>query len=668
LLASQNIYTINERIDFKGYLYLSNYSADGSLQINHTGWINASINISIINKDTNSSPITYLINTSDGGQFYSQSDYYSTALLISAPNSTGNYYLKAIYTDPNGTAWFTQTDILVVNQSIDKLLISSDKAIYSASEQMTILIESIKQIGDRTVAIANFSANGTIRDSSKGIITSFNCVTGSNGKCTVSTTAPSDYGDYSLEANNFKSFGSFSVIRFDINVKMKDELGKSTKHTFNKGEQASVEVGVITSSQSETYTFIGVVKDNAGNILKNIESTILNSTNSYTNRFTFTLDAVNFQTGTYIADVNVSKTGDGTVQASTSFQVRSWDINVKKKDTGSGFEYEYSAFPNQNLHMELYPTWRSNGSVIDAINATTSINISLIDKFSNQLSAASTIFNSSCGKGGCYEFSIVSPNISGEYYVSVIVTHDNDAQTLRRKIGIISTTISAQSTDREGSLKELFGTNEFVYLSLSTKNANNSINLSDASVTSVVYMSGTELSYVSVGSFDFVNASNNALEWGWNSTSQRLKLDAPTNGGVYSIYISGNNNSAAASTRFIVNPYEVCSVAKNTPGQVSSGYYYVYQFKTSDTIYFELKLTQANNPLGRATSLNNSGGNSSYGMGTACSVNTQTKQVVSNASITVEDVTNIQTGKIFTLNSSETRCQADDSSGGIHAL
>ncbi len=662
-LTSQTIYTIGERIELSGYIYLSNFSSDGTVLMNHTAIENATINISIIRQGANASSASYLLNTTSSGYFYSQNDFYTTATLISAPNATGTYYIKAIYIDPNSSKWFTQNEIQVVNNSLDKLLISSDKATYSSGEQMLITIEAVKEIGDQIVYVANFSANGSIRDVNKAVQTSFSCTTGSNGKCTVSATAPTTYGDYYLEANNFKSFSSFSVIRFDVNVKMKDELGKSIKYTFNKGEQASVEVNVITSSQSESYTFVGIVKTTSGTIVKTIDSTIMNSTNSYTNRFTFTLDAVNFQTGTYLVDINITKTGDGIVQASTSFQVRSWDINVKKRDVSSGFQYDYSIFQNNKFYLEIYPTWRTNGSVIDSINATTSINIFMLDKFNNQIATANPVFNSSCGKEGCYEFFLTSPNSTGAFYISVIISHDSDAQTFKRKFNVIDTTIYAQSTDKEGTLKDLFGTNEFVYISLDSKNSSASINLSSAEVVSVVYMNGSESIYVSVNGFDNVNASNSVLEWAWNGTLQRLKLDAPANGGVYNIQLSGNNNTAATSTRFIINPYEACAVAKNTPGQVSSGYYYVYQYKTTDTIYFELKLRQANNPTGRATSLNASG-NSSYGMGSACTVNTQTQQVVNNATITVEEVINILTGKSFSLNSSETRCQSDDSSGG----
>ena len=54
LITSQSIYTINESIELKGFLYLSNYSGNGTLMLNHTPLANASINITMINKDNNS--------------------------------------------------------------------------------------------------------------------------------------------------------------------------------------------------------------------------------------------------------------------------------------------------------------------------------------------------------------------------------------------------------------------------------------------------------------------------------------------------------------------------------------------------------------------------------------------------------------------------------------
>jgi len=173
----------------------------------------------------------------------------------------------------------------------------------------------------------------------------------------------------------FKTFCSFEVREYEVIISMKDELGESVKHVFNKGEEASVEVGVITNDDTDLYTFVGTVDNSVGTTLENITATNLNNNNSYVNRYTFTLDAISFPVGRYSVGVNVSKIGGGTVEASTTFQVRSWNLVVKKRDVNSGFEYEYSAFPNNTLKFEIVPTFRANGSTITNINTTTSINV-----------------------------------------------------------------------------------------------------------------------------------------------------------------------------------------------------------------------------------------------------------------------------------------------------
>ncbi|MBI5347111.1 MAG: hypothetical protein HZB66_00695 [Candidatus Aenigmarchaeota archaeon] len=661
-VSSQTVYTTNETIELKGTLYLSNYS-NSVIVSNHTGLENATINISVINMGTNTTSASYRLNTTTAGAFYSRSNFYPSAVLVATPSVAGNYHIKASYADPAGTAWWTQSEMQVINQTVDRLEVSADKVAYSPNETMTILAEAISQIGDRISYTANVSINGSIRNAAKSVLSLFNCTTGSSGKCTLTAAAPSSYGDYFIEINSFKAFSSFNVKRFDVGIAMKDELGKSIKHVFATGEQASVDITVVTNSTAENYTFVGTIKSSSGLVVKNISSTALNYNNSYSNRFTFTLDALSFLVGSYFVDVNVTKLADGIVEASTSFEVRGWDLLLKKKDTDSGFEYEYSTFPNRTVSMEIYPTWRANGSVIDGINTTSSMAISLTDKMSNQLATYNATWNASCGKSGCYAFSMASPASAGEYYVAATVTHSGATQTARKGINVITKTIFAQSTDKDGALKDLFGANDYAYISLSAKNITGNINLTDASILSVIYMNGSEYTYLQVSSFSAVNNTNSNMEWAWNATQQMLKLDTPAMGGIYTVYITAENNTIAASVKFIVNPYDVCLVAKNTAGQAggSSGYYYVYQFKTSDTVYFELKLTQANNPTGRASFYNST--NSSYGMGSACADMSGTKQVVNNATITIEEVRNTQTGKSFALNATTSGCQADNNKG-----
>lgn len=661
---SRAVYTAGERMEIKGSLSLSNYTSDGTIVTNHTAVINRTVNVSIINRDTSAINATYTLNTSESGEFYSQSDFYPTALLVTAPSGGGRFYFRVNYTDPNLTSWWTQMEFEVINVSVDWLEVSGDKVTYNPSQTMFVTVEAVREIGDRLTYVANISINGSIQNRSKDVLSTFNCTTGNNGKCVVAVTAPSDYGDYYMEVNNFKAFAPFTVIPFSAFISMKDELGKSIKHQFDAGEQASVEVGVITNSTSETYTFDGVIKDSANAIVKNISSTTLNTSNSYTNRFTSTLEAVKFPPGVYQAEVNVSKSGDGKIQLVSSFEVRSWSFSVVKREVASGFDYEYSGFPNTTVFFDVFPIWRSNGTLITSINATTAFTISLLDALNNQFAALNATWNATCGKEGCYQFNLSLPTTAGLYSLSVALDYNSDVQTLRRNVRVIGTSLFAQSTDEAAVLKDLFGANEYAYLTVSGKNKTASFNMSDVSVTLIQYFNGTEFSYTKVNTFNLVNTSNTALEWAWNASTQQVKLDTPGAGGFYTVYLSADNSTAATSTRFIVNPYDVCLVAKNTPGQAggSTGYYYAYQFKTTDTIYFELKIAQANNPTGRAAAGNSS--NASYGMGAACTINTQAQQVVNNATITVEEVMNTRTGKVFPLNTTDSSCQADDSQGG----
>ena len=653
-------YSINESISIKGYVYQANYSDNGTLVSSSSTVGNASVNLTIRNSNgTQYSNYTFI--TDSNGSFYSRNNYYPLATSVLAPSTAGNYYLRAAYTDLNNTIWFSEFQVIVVNQTLDILRVSSNSAKYNPSDSITIEAEAVKQVGDRSLYVSNVSINGSLRNSAKTIISNFSCTTGVSGKCTASVSAPSTYGTYFLELDNFKAFTTFSVVPFSVNIYMKDEVGQSLKNVYAVGEQGRVEVSVQNASTSDTYTFSGYIKDSSENVVKTITSTSLNSNNSFENSFLFTVDALTFSYGSYSAYVTVVKTNDGNISASTSFEVKDWTLLVNKKNSASGFEYGYSVFPNKTINMEIYPTLRSNGSVIGGINSSF-FTIYLKDELNNILSSVTPSWNSSCGDSGCYGFSITSPINVSEYVLEVSVSYSGVTQTKTQIINVVNSVISSQSTNIDGDLKELFGTNEYVYLSLSSYNSTSaSINLSDAEIFVIEYMNGTIFSYTNVSNFSLVNLSNSIYEWSWNSTFQRIKLDVPKVGGLYNVYLFGNNRSVGAIAKFIVNPYSVCSVPKDTPGQVGSGYYYVWQFKTTDTIYFEMKLISANNPLGKASVLNMSGNGTT--LGSACSVST-TQQVVNNATISVVEVRNLESGAVENINTTASSCQSDDSSGG----
>ncbi|MEK6871507.1 MAG: hypothetical protein AABX16_01245, partial [Nanoarchaeota archaeon] len=656
------VYQTNERIALKGFIFLGNYSSNGSLVTNSSGFANAVVNLTI--KNTNGTFYNnYTFTTDTNGTFYSKSDYYPNAVEINASAAAGFYNIRAEYKDPNNKIWFSDVEIRVLNDTIDLLYISPKKSKYNAADTVEFTIEAVRLIGDTILHISNVSVNGTLRNATKDILSSFNCTTASNGKCALNVTAPSTYGNYFLELNNFKTFSSFSVVPFSANVYMKDELGQSLRNVFASGEKARVEVSILNASSTDEYVFSGYIRDSSGNVLKTINGTQLTDNNTFTNTFQFTIDSLTFSNGAYIAFVNVSKTGDGKINATTSFEVKDWTLSVSKKSSGSGFEYEHSIFPNKLMKFEAVPSYRSNGSVIE--NLSTSVfTIHLKDGLNNIVTTGNASWNATCGNDGCYEFIVNSSNTTGQYKLFVILSFEGSIQTNTKIINVIDSVMTAQSTDSEGNLKELFGASDYVYFSLTTYNVTNSFNLSDAEIFIVSYMNGTEINYTNV-SYTTVNYSNSAYEWGWNASLQRIKLDVPKTGGVYTVFIFGNNKTIGTTSRFIINPYTVCSVPKDTPGTVSStsGAYYVWQFKTSDTIYMELKIIQAENPLGRATALNSSSSNGTSGMGAACNVDTSTKQVVNNATISIVEVKNLETGALQNINTSESKCKSDDNSG-----
>ena len=667
----QSVYTTNERIELRGSLTIKNYTSNGTFVTNYTAVAGASLNITLSNMTANLT--NYTLVTSDTGLFSSRSDYNTSAPLISAPNASDTYRLRAEYRDSNNIIWYSSVEIRVVNQSIDLIRVSPARTTYNPSESILVHAEAVRLVGDRRVYVNNVSINGSIQNvTNKTALTTFNCTTGSNGKCTTSVTAPSSYGDYFIEANNYKAYSRFSVVPFTVTSYMKDSTGKSYKSTYARGDQASVEVGIVTNGTDESYTFSGYIADAAGNVVKTVDSTTLNTNNSYTNKFTFTLDILNFTFGTYYAQLTVSKSGDGSMNVLTSFEVKDWTFSIVKRTTTSGFEYDYSAFPNVTLYFDLYPKYRGNGSIVSGIN-TSAFMINLTDKLSNSLATANVTWNASCSTNGCYQFLLTSPNILGTYAAAVTLNHDGSVQKARATIYVIDTIVASQATNVDGVIKELFGTSELAYITLTSYNSTtSSINLSDAEVFSVTYMNGTEMNYTNV-SYGTINGTNTPLEWGWNVTTQRFQLDVPRAGGVYNVVIMANNRSVSTTARFLVNPYDICAVAKNTVGSVtsnsgSSSYYYVWQFKSTDTVYFELKTIQANNPTGKATASNFTTGDANasttYGMGSACSVNTQTQQIVNNASVSVVKVTNTQNGIEYGVNTTASVCTASDNEGG----
>ncbi|MBI2141619.1 hypothetical protein HYU16_04330 [Candidatus Woesearchaeota archaeon] len=657
----KSLYGTNEEMHLSGSVLLSNLSANDTsfLAVANS---NASINFTLEN--ASGIQAQHLLNTSGDGSFKSRSDNFPAGIQINAPAADGYYNFSVAYTDPNTDVWKVGGVVRVFGTSIDYISISPDFARYYAGDIVPVNLRALRYVGDKKVALANVSVNGSMRYTNRTVISTFSCTTNSGGVCLVKVTAPSQTGTYILEANNFLSTSSFVVVPFEAFVYVKDSTGESFKEILKANEVATVEAKVLFNGTTPTgdFVFNGTITDSSSNVIANITSTELNSNNSYTNRFSFTVSNA-FTNGVYYVSVTVYKTGGSSVAASTSFQVRSWTLTVTKATKDSGFEYEYTAFANKNISFEVFPKESENGTVITGLNST-QFNITLTGKTGDVIAIGNSTWNSSCSSSGCYTFVLATPAAAGRYLLAVSLNYSSDAQTVHRIIGVTSTSLSALPSSQDGLLKEVFGTTEFVYVSLSAKNQTSAVNITDVFVESVVYENGTKFNFTEVNSWSDINSSNSALEWAWNASAQRIKLDAPKAGGDYLITVFANNRSAAASTKFGINPYSACSTAKNTAGSVdSSSSFYVWQYKTTDTVYFELKVSQAQNGLGKAAAPNGTFSSSYYGMGSACQLDTTKSQAITNATIEVTSVVNLQNGATASINTTASTCSADDNSG-----
>ncbi len=448
------VYVINERIEFIGYVMQSNYSNNGTVITNSSALTSVNINLTIRNS-SGSYISNYTFTTDSSGAFYSRSNYHTNSTEINTSSVAGTYYVRTEYKDPNNSTSFSEVEIIVVNQTLDLLKVTSNKASYNPSESVVVNVEAIRLIGDKTLYVANVSVNGSLRNSTDDSLQTFNCTTASNGKCSVTITAPLTYGEYVLELNNFKTFNNLFVVPFSYAVYMKDDLGESFKNVFAMGEQASVQVRINNASTSDVYTFSGYIADSSGNSVKTITSTTLNNNNSFTNNFVFTVDAVTFSYSTYSAHITVIKSGNGNMSSITSFQVQDWMLSVNKKEAGSGFEYESSVFPNKTIKLEALPNYRANGTLILNITSSSFV-INLKDNLNNVLVNSTAVWNATCGKSGCYEFNLTSPLNTGQYVLYTTLSYNGDIQTESKIINVINGVMTAQSTDKDGTIKELF--------------------------------------------------------------------------------------------------------------------------------------------------------------------------------------------------------------------
>ncbi len=663
LYVQKGVYSPGENVTLKGYVYnSSNYSL---------GFANATVTVSIFNGSGTVSTATF--NTTSAGLFYSKSDYYPNARAVPVPPVPGAYKINATYTGPDGTSWSAHSNLTVISTAgnrIDEIHLYPDKTSYYAGTNVSVTAGAYMISGGQKIALSNITVNGTLRTVGDAIRNSFNCTTGTDGTCAMpAVAAPSASGTYVLEANDYVGYSTFKVRPFDLLTTMKDGTGSSIKSVFATGEDAYVEAKVFYNSTKPTgnYTITGYIADANGTRIHTMAGFSLTGSNSYSGKESFRING-SFGTGSFSARLTATKLGGEAVSESATFQIKNWEVSVSKSSTDSGFVAEYDTFGNRTLHFEIIPVDRTTGSVIADLNTTTNITITVENELALPVSNSTSTYNSTCG---CYKFNATSPIVTGDYFVKVDVDKSGETQTAYSTITVITSTASASPADGTGVFKEQFGTGEFIYVIPSMSNSTTSFNITDAELISLTGPDGA-LNYTNASSWMAMNLSDGRLEWAFNSTLGRMRLDPPRNGGQYMLKLYVNNRSASAEVKFTTKPYGICMSPKaSSDTSVESDYY--RQFKTTDTIYMQVAVKRASD----SSSKNTTAGSSSmgayaggyamsgmyYGKGEKCTISTASDQPVSNATLSVLKVTNVESGRDETLNATASICRPLSTSG-----
>lgn len=654
------VYGPGDMIELYGGLYNSTTLNSTST---FTGVPNASIGIQITDSEGNISS-NYALTTDGYGSFHSKNNYIN-GTPIYAPSQTGSYIINAAY-DDNGTQYMSAANITVTSSRVDEIRVKTDKSVYYPDTAIGITIEAVRTLGDYRLPVANITINGTIRDSSDTVTSSFACTTDINGKCEIADTS-SEAGYYIIEANNYIGYTTFMVVPFEVDVYIKDDTGKNIKQTFSPGQSGSVEVRASYNGTSPTGTFTatGYIYDSSGTLISTISSFSLNTDNSYINRASFTISS-SAAAGTYTARVTVRKTGDGTVNGSASYEVKQWELSASKTGTNNGFEYGYTAFRNATVYFKA--------DVIDLANITTitglenSFVVSLKNSLGENTSNSTASYNSSLDD---YLFNLTLPDIAGAYTLFVSVTYSGETQTITRTITVTDTSAAVIPSDSEGSKKDLFTTSEFVYLKVTARNSNSEINITDSEIAAIRYEDGTETTYSQRANCTGMNTTDATYEWCWDQEKSMITLDPPKIGGLFTADVYANNRTVSASGSFIIKPYSICVSAKASEDSTTMDYY--WQFKNTDIVYLLITLTRAQETSGLAsgeistmqvqgTPSGGGYGAGMYGKGSRCEIS-NTESPIEGASITIAGVINMQNGKSETLNATTSICKSTTSNG-----
>lgn len=674
---SKTVYGPNETLTVYGIVYTSTQSSAGSPPSVPTAVTSGNVTVNITNSSGSLLSTTYL-NLTSSGSFKS----YSAASApnnpkIYAPMNAGTYTVYVSYKDTSNQTWTSDQSIIVETVSIDEVRITPDKATYYAGQAINARIEALRKSSDSFVGVANVSINATLRNLDDSIRGSFgNCkesgskLTDDNGLCTANITAPSVSGSYKVESNNFLGSTQVKVVPFDVSIKMRDSTGKSLQQLFTTGDSGKIEVTVTfngTTPSSGVYNFNGTIVSPTGKVVANITTTRLDENNSFSSGYLFTIDT-DFPSGLYKANVFVY--GSELIATSATFAVRTWSFSFDKATQGSGFQYEYTAFRGANTSFNTVPAFRLNGSLLLGLNVTRDFNITLKDSLGTLVGGAVPYFDSNCLSTGCYIFNMTLPSQSGAYTLTVNLNYSGEAQRQDKIITISDSTAKAVTTNEKGGQQDSFSPSEFVYIQLSGKNSTGAVNVTDAELARLVYESG-EVINTTKGVWNTLNVSKNKpVAWAFNNSV--IKLTPPSQGGLYTVEIYSNNRSSVAKSTFIFTPYDLCSIAVDSLSQSPN---FVWQFRTTDTVYFQLKVTQKQSSSGssRKDAFSESApatgtGGSMYGRSSSGCISFSSSQgnsqAVTNATIKVIKVINEKDGKTAKLNDSSTICTAADSSGG----
>lgn len=517
--------------------------------------------------------------------------------IVTAPVSSGDYDLEARYSDDSGKIWKSVISIRVSSIEIDDIRIRPSRMNYYPGESMTVVIKPIIEKSGTSMGVQGVNIKGSIRNPDGTIYTQFSGETDAAGALVINMTAPQQVGEYTIEVNDFTAQKTFKVVEYDVILKIKDSSGQTQQSIFSTGQEAIIEVKVVTNGsvpKEGVYSFSGTISYPNGTLIKHIPKITLNQSNSYVGQYKFSIDS-SFPSGTYVVKGRVEREGGTKASISTTFEVRTWVISLEKV---RGFEFGYTSFPNMVVTFKITVNDRASGEEIVTLNESNFV-IQLKSKAGVLISSHNTSYNSSLGY---YPVDITTPLSPGYYILSVQVIYSGDSQRIEKVIKVTDTVAYGTPVDKQGQYKEVFDTSDYIYILLGAKNSTSAKKITNMELLRVVNEEGNAILYQEAG---WSSDDPSVFEWRGNvsvnisgSTTAMLKLDSPKVGGLYRIEILVNNGTAIARTKFLIDPYKISIRAYKAPRE--EGDMPRYQFDTKDGIVFWLRVVRAKHSSGSA--------------------------------------------------------------------